>query len=258
MKEMAYGGFRATELRRRESQGNEAVAMNTARPTAVVAGVFFIVAAVASIIGLGLYGPVLNNPNYIVAVPGNDVSVFAGAFLEVITVIAVIGTAVTLFPIVKRQNEGIALGYIAGRVVEGVIIAVGILSLLTVVTLRQHFAGATGINAASLIVVGKGLVTLKNWTFLFGPNFALGVNTSMLAYLMYRSQLVPRWIAIIGLIGGPLIFASAVAVLFGFYQQVSLWGAVTALPVFAWEMCLAVWLIVKGFKPSPLLQVSEG
>jgi len=217
----------------------------------VVVGVFFIVAAVAAIIGLALEGPVLNDPRYIVG-SGDDSRVILGAFFEVILAISVIGTAVTLFPIVKRQDEGIALGYVAGRVVEAVVIVVGIISLLSVVRLRQGFAGATGADAASFVTVGKSLVAIHEWTFLFGPNLALGVNTLLLAYLMYRSRLVPRLIAVLGLIGGPLIFASGTAEMFGLYQQISVWGAIAAIPVFAWEMSLAVCLIVKGFKPSSI------
>jgi len=217
----------------------------------VVAGVFFIVAAVAAIIGLALEGPVLNDPRYIVG-SGDDSRVILGAFFEVILAISVIGTAVTLFPIVKRQDEGIALGYVAGRVVEAVVIVVGIISLLSVVRLRQGFAGATGADAASFVTVGKSLVAIHEWTFLFGPNLALGVNTLLLSYLMYRSRLVPRLIAVLGLIGGPLIFASGTAEMFGLYQQISVWGAIAAIPVFAWEMSLAVCLIVKGFKPSSI------
>lgn len=128
-----------------------------------------------------------------------------------ILAISVIGTAVTLFPIVKRQSEGIALGYVAGRVVEAVVIIVGIMSLLSVVTLRH---GAAGANTSTLVVLGRALVAVHDWTFLFGPGLAIGVNTLLLAYLMYRSGLVPRLIAVVGLIGGPLIFASSAAVLF--------------------------------------------
>ena len=223
--------------------------MNSTRTTAVVAGVFFIVAAVAAIIGFALEGPVLNDPRYIVG-SGSDARVILGGFFEVILALSVIGTSVTLFPIVKRQNEAIALGYVAGRVVEGLVIVVGIISLLTVVRLRQEFAGAAGAEAASLVNIGKSLVALHDWTFLFGPNLALGVNTLMLAYLMYRSRLVPRVIALLGLVGGPLIFVSGTAVLFGLYGQWSAWGSIAAIPVFAWEMSLAVWMIVKGFKPS--------
>ena len=224
--------------------------MNATRRSAAVAGVFFIVAAVAAIVGLALYGPVLNDANYIVRVPGDDTRVVWGAFFEVIVAIAVIGTAVTLFPIVRRQNEGIALGYVAGRIVESVVILFGLISLLSVVTLRQAFAGATGASAASLIVAGKSLVVIHNWTFLVGPSLAIGVNTLLLAYLMYRSGLVPRVIPLLGLIGGPVIFAAGTAEMFGVFQQVSVWGAIAAIPVTVWEMSLAVWMIVKGFKPA--------
>jgi len=234
--------------------------MNSTRKIAVVAGAFFVVAAVAAISGLVLYGPVLHQPNYIVSA-GDDTRVLLGAFCEVILAISVIGTAVTLFPIVKRQSEGIALGYVAGRLLEAIVIVVGIISLLSVVTLRQHVAGAAGADAASLVTVGRSLVAMHDWTFLFGPNLALGPNTLMLAYLMYRSGLVPRFIAVLGLLGGPLIFAFATAVLFGVFEQVSVWGAIAAIPVFAWEMSLAGWLIVKGFSPHPsppaMLDLSE-
>jgi hypothetical protein len=231
--------------------------MDSARRSALVAGVFFIVAAVTAIIGLALYDPVLNNSDYIVT-SGHDSQVALGAFFEVLLAISVIGTSVTLFPIVKRQNEGIALAYVAGRTLEAVVIVVGIISLLSIVTLRQDAAGAADANAASLVAVGNSLVAVHDWTFLFGPNFALGVNTLMLAFLMYRSGLVPRFIAVLGLIGGPVIFASATAVLFGLYEQVSVWGSILAIPVFAWEMSLAVWMIVKGFKPSPLTSGDTG
>jgi hypothetical protein len=228
---------------------NEGVRADPTRRTAVIAGVFFIVAAIAAIIGLVLYGPVLNHPEYIVG-SGADTRVFLGAFAEVILAISVIGTAVTLFPIVKRQNEGVALGYVAGRIVEALVIVVGIISVLSVVTLRQDLAGTAGANAASLVPVGRSLVAIHDWTFLFGPALAIGVNTLLLAYLMYASRLVPRIIAVLGLIGGPLIFASGTAVLFGLYGQTSVEGFIAAIPVTAWEMSLAVYLIVKGFRSS--------
>ena len=121
-----------------------------------------------------------------------------------ILAIAGIGTAVTLFPILKRQNEGFALGYVATRVVECTIIVVGIISVLSVVTLRQDLAGATGANAASLETVGTSLVAVKDWTFLFGPGLCAGIgNGILLGYLMYTSRLVPRYLAVLGLVGGP-------------------------------------------------------
>jgi hypothetical protein len=237
---------------------NEGVLMSSTRRIAVVTGALFIVAAAAAIVGLVLEGPVLNDPGYIVGGPGNDTRVILGAFFEVILAIAVVGTSVTLFPIVKKQNESIALSYVCGRVVEAIVIVVGMISLLAVVTLRREFAGTTDANSAALLVVGKSLVAIHDWTFLFGPSLAIGVNTLLLAYLMYSSRLVPRVIAVLGLIGGPLIFASGTAEMFGLYQQISVWGSIGALPVFAWEMSLAVWLIVKGFKPSPIISGNTG
>jgi len=228
--------------------------MKSSRQTAALAGAFFIIAAVAAMVGLVRYGPVLHDSHYVATASGGDTRILAGAFSEVILAISVIGTAVTLFPVVKRQSEGIALGYVAGRVVEAVVIIVGIMSLLSVVTMRHDAAGAT---TSTLVVAGRALVAVHAWTFLFGPGLAIGVNTLLLAYLMYRSGLVPRLIAVVGLIGGPLIFVSSAAVLFGLYDQVSAWGFVAAIPVFAWEMSLAIWLIAKGFKPSALASLGE-
>jgi len=182
--------------------------MSSARKIAVVAGVFFIVTAVAAIAGLVLYQPVLKHPGYI-AGPGADTRVTLGAFSEVILAIAVIGTAVTLYPIVKRQNQDVALGYVCGRLLEAALIVTGIISVLSVVTLRQDLAGTAGTGPAALTAVGRSLAAIHDWTFLSGPALVLGVNTLLLAYLMYRPGLVPRFIAVLGLAGGPLISAPA-------------------------------------------------
>jgi hypothetical protein len=226
--------------------------MTSTRRTAIVAGVFFLITEVTAIAGVLLYGSVLGSPDYLVSPTVDDTGVRAGAFLEVLLAIAVVGTAVTLYPIVKRQNEGMALGHVAGRLIEATIIAVGAISLLVVVTMRQDLAGTTGPEAAAAVTVGQSLVAVHNWTFLFGPKLALGVNTVLLAYLMYRSRLVPRAIAVLGLVGGSLIFASGTAVLFGLYEDLSIPGLAAAAPVLAWELSVAIWMIVKGFSPSPI------
>ncbi|MFF3689918.1 DUF4386 domain-containing protein [Streptomyces sp. NPDC002187] len=226
--------------------------MSSTRRTAVAAGVFFLITEIAAIAGLVLYRPVLSDANY-VAGAGADSRVLLGGFFEVILVAAVIGTAVTLYPVVKRQNQSVALGYVCGRLLEAAVIIVGTVGVLSVVTLRQDLAGAPGADKASLVAVGGSLVAIHDWTFLIGPNFVLGANSLLLAHLMYRSRLVPRFIAVLGLVGGPLICASAIAVMFGLYDQLSAWGSIAALPVFAWEVTLAVFLILKGFKPSPVI-----
>jgi Domain of unknown function (DUF4386) len=177
----------------------------------------------------------------------------------VILAIAGIGTAVTLFPILKRQNEGVALGYVGTRVVEcTIVVVVGIISVLSVVTLRQDLAGAAGANAASLETVGTSLVAVKDWTFLFGPGFCAGIgNGILLGYLMYSSRLVPRYLAVLGLVGGPLAVASATATLFGLYEQVSVWASIAIIPEFLWELSLGIWLIVKGFNPSAIARLED-
>ena len=225
-----------------------------------VTGVLFLITFIASIpAAFVFYAPVLDDPNYIVGA-GADTGVSLGALLEFIVVIANIGTAVVLFPIVKRQNEILALGYVTSRVLESTIIMVGVFSLLSVVSLRsgfdpaaplQDFAGATGADAALLIIAGKSLVALHDWTFLFGPGILAGVGNGMLlGYLMYRSALVPRGMAVLGLIGGPVLVAAAVAILFGVFEAGSVWQIIATMPEFFWELSLGIWLIVKGFNPS--------
>ena len=225
--------------------------MTYSRKLALATGIFFVITIIASIPAAFIfYAPVLNNPDYIVGA-GADTRVFWGAFLEVITALACIGTAVALFPIVKKQNEAVALGYVAVRVFEATLIAVGIVSLLAVVSLRQELSGASGADAASLGQLGRGLVAVHDATFLVGPGLLAGLGNGMLlGYLMYRSGLVPRRMALLGLIGGPLVTASGIAVLFGIYEQVSPVAAITAIPETLWEASLGIWLIVKGFNPS--------
>ena len=219
--------------------------MSSTRRTAVVTGVFFLVAAFPAIAALGLYQPLLGDADYVLGA-GSDAGVRAGAFLEILVAISVAGTAITLYPVLRKQHHGFALGYVCGRLLEATLIVVGILSLLAILTLRQDPAGSDD----GLLAVARALVAVHDWTFLFGPNVALGVNTTLLAWLMLRSGLVARWIPLLGLVAGPLIFASATAVLAGLYEQVSVAGTVAALPVFAWEMSLAAYLLVKGFRPS--------
>jgi hypothetical protein len=215
-----------------------------------VTGVLFLITFITSIPAFFFYVPVLDDPRYIVGA-GADTSVSLGAFLELILIIANIGTAVVLWPVVKRVNEILALGFVTARVMESVFIAVGILSLLSVVTLRQE--AAAGADVTSLVAVGESLVALHGWTFLFGPGFVVGVgNGLILGYLMYTSRLVPRGMAILGLIAGPVLMAAAIAVIFGVIEQGGLVQTIASLPEFLWELALGIWLTVRGFNPSAL------
>jgi Domain of unknown function (DUF4386) len=223
--------------------------MDSTRKTALVAGVLFILTFVTGIAGALLYGPVLSDVGYVTGA-GNDTRVVLGAFFEVFLVITNIGTAVVLFPILRRQNEGLALGYVTARLVECTFIVIGMIGVLSIVTLRQ---GATGADAGSLVAVGKSLVAIHNWTFLLGPGFVAGVgNGLVLGYLMYRSGLMPRRLAVIGLVGGPLLAASGMAVLLGVIPQFSTWQGIATLPEIVWEASIGLWLTFKGFSGSPI------
>jgi Domain of unknown function (DUF4386) len=222
--------------------------MTSLRKTALVAGIFYLITFI-SIPTLALYGPVKNHRDWILT-SGTHTGVLVGSLLEVIVALAGIGTAVTLYPVVKRQNEGVALGFVTARVLEASMIFVGVISLLSLVTLRQ--GGAAGTDAAALVTTGASHVAIYNWTMLLGQTLMPCVNALLLGSLMYRSRLVPRIIPIVGLIGAPLLLSAVIARLFLGTGHVSAWSAIATLPVAAWELSLGVWLVVKGFKPSPI------
>jgi hypothetical protein len=211
------------------TSSRKGVQINHPQTIARVTGVLFLITYLTSIPPfLFLYAPVVDDPRYIVG-GAADTSVQWGAFLELLLIIANIGTAVVLFPILRRVSEILALGYVTARVVECVFIAVGILSLLTVVTLRLE--AAAGADAGSLVAVGESLVALHDWTFVLGPGFVVGIgNGLILGYLMYRSRLVPRGMAVLGLVGGPLVMASGIAVILGVIEIGSAWQTLPAAP----------------------------
>jgi len=218
-----------------------------------VFGVLFLITFATSIPALLLYETVLRDPVGYIAGAGHDNQIFFGALLELLLILANIGTAVVLYPIARRQSEELALGYVTARLLECTFIAVGIVSILGVVTLRQQVAGA------SEGTVAYTLAALKDWTFLLGPGWVVGWgNGLLLGYLMYRSELVPRPAAWLGMIGGPLIIVSGTAVIFSGNDPGStlhsLQGLAT-IPEFLWELFLGLYCTVKGFRPSsPILR----
>ena len=181
---------------------------------------------------------------------GSHTGVLVGGFLEVIVALAGIGTAVTLYPVVRRQNEGFALGFVAARVLEAGMIFTGVVSLLSLVTLRQDLGAAAGANAAALITTSAAHAAIYKWTFLLSQSILPGINALLLGSLMYRSRLVPRIIPVVGLIGAPFLICTVIATLFGGMKLGS--PEFAAVPVAAWEFSLGVWLVVKGFRPSPI------
>jgi hypothetical protein len=214
--------------------------------------VLYLITFISSIPAVFLLNPILNDPNYIIGA-GADTQVRLGAALDLVNAFACIGTAVALFSVVKRQHEGLALGFVTTRMFEAAVIVIGVVSLLAVVTLRQ--AGAAGTDAASLVAVGRALVAVRDWTFLLGPSLMPAFNAALLGYLMYRSRLVPRAIPVLGLIGAPLVFSSTVGTMFGINEPMSPWTGIATLPIFLWELSLGLWLAIRGFDPTaPILR----
>jgi hypothetical protein len=239
-----------------QASTTQRVPMDSTRKTALVAGIFYVISFI-SIPTLLLYGPVKNQRDFI-ASSGSNTAVLWGCLLEVIVALAGIGTAVTLFPVVKRQNEGMALGFAASRTLEAAMIFVGVASLLSLVTLRQDLGAGTGADGASLITVGASHVATYNWAFTLGQSLMPGVNALLLGTLMYRSRLVPRVLPLIGLVGAPIHLAAVVATMFGLIDRLSPVAGVAVLPVAAWELSLGIYLIVKGFKPCPITDAMRG
>jgi Domain of unknown function (DUF4386) len=218
--------------------------MSPHRKTSLAAGALYLLTFV-SIPTLALYGPV-HDANYIVG-PGPDTGVMLGGILEIIVALAGIGTAVALYPVVKRQSEGVALGFVGTRVLEAGTIFAGVACLLSVVTLRQAGAGA------GALVTGQALVAMYDRLFLVGQSFLPAMNALLIGSLLYQSRLVPRILPLIGFIGAPMLVASDIAVLFGLIGRSAPPAAILALPIALWEFSLGVWLVAKGFKPSPIL-----
>ena len=224
------------------------IPMDSTRKTALVAGIFYLITFI-SIPTLAVYPPVMNHRDWILG-SGSHTGVLVGGFLEVIVALAGVGTAVTLYPVVKRQNEGVALGFVAARVFEAGMIVTGVVSLLSLVTLRQELGAAAGANAAALVTTAASHVATYKWTFLLSQSLMPAINALLLGSLMYRSRLVPRIIPVMGLIGAPLLICTVVATLFGGFKLGS--PELAAVPVAAWELSLGLWLMVKGFRPCPI------
>jgi hypothetical protein len=228
------------------------VPMDPVRRTALWAGVLYLITFASSIPAAFYFlAPVLDDPDYVLG-PGADTRVVTGGLLDMVNAFACIGTAVVLFPLLKRQNEAVALGFVTSRLLEAAIISVGVVSLLGVVALRQGMAGTAGTDDASLTTVGTALVAVRDYTFHLGPGVMAGVNALLLGSLMYRSGLVPRVIPLMGLIGAPLLISAKVATVLGVNDDSTAWSLIALAPIFVWELSLGVWMAVKGFRPSPI------
>jgi Domain of unknown function (DUF4386) len=230
--------------------------MNSNRKTAKIVGVLFILAAVTAVIGLNLYNPILNGPDYLLKGSEHANQVILGAVMELILVVSAVGTATTMFPLLRQYNETIALWHVCFRFLEAIIITVGVISVLSLLTLSQEFVAAGAPDPSSFHSSGIILQAIHDWTFMLGPLFMLGINTMMYSYIFYKTKLVPRFISILGMTGASCVFICSLFVMFGVFPQISFWGAVLAVPVAANEMILAVWLLVKGFNENAITSLT--
>lgn len=213
------------------------------RRISLAAGILFLITFAASIPALALFQSVLDDPAAYIAGGGHDARIHLGVVLELVVVLANIATAVVLYPVLRRWSEILSLGYVTARIVESTFIAAGILAVLGVVSLRTDDP-----SAATLAV---SLAQIKDWTFLLGPGVMVGLgNGLILGWLMYRSQLVPRRMAMLGLVGGPLILISGLAVLFGAIEPGGTAQALATVPEFLWELSLGLYLTFRGFRPA--------
>ena len=224
--------------------------MDATRKVALAGGIAYLVTFAASLPQLKLFADVIADPTGYISSPGSNTAVQVGSVLEILTAASGVATAVILYPVTRRVSRTAAIGFVTSRVVEAALILVGVVSILSVLTLQQHFAGATGAQAQAVGVTGESLVTMRQWTFLLGPGVMAGVNDLFLGYILYRSGLVGRVIPIIGLVGGPLILVSDLMTILGVWGQTSGFGFLFGLPVGVFEFSVGVYLTVKGFRPA--------
>jgi hypothetical protein len=191
-----------------------------------------------------------------VAVEASNASLKWGAVLEFGLIVTQIGTAVVIYPLVRRQSETVSLGYVCARIMESVFAAIGLISIITIVSLADALVGASGPEATALVVHGDTLAQTYDWAFRWGPGLVAGIgNGLMLGYLMYKSELVPRRMALLGLIGGSLLIFSFVMQLIGVYKNGEGPSGLLTLPEAAWELSLGIYCALKGFRlSSPLAQ----
>lgn len=223
--------------------------MNTNRKTAIIAGILFITATAASLLGTGFTGSILDAPDYLIKIFANQNQIIIGVLLKFIAAGTSAGIAISLYPILRKYNEGLALGSVGFRLVEGVFYIVAALGLLSLLSLSQEYASAGSPAASTFQILGTLMLAVRNWASQLGV-IAFTVGALMYYYVFYQSKLIPRFISGWGFIGAALSLA---AVLLTFFDQLVPFSTVFILfnfPIFLQEMVLAVWLIAKGFNPS--------
>jgi hypothetical protein len=228
------------------------------RRTAMVTGILYLITFAASIPAVFLLGPIIDDPSFVIG-SGSTTLVGLGAVLDMVNALAAIGTAVAVFSVVKRVHEGFALGFVMTRMLEAAVIAIGVVSLLGLLTLRQDGVAADETGAA--VVVGRTLVAVRDWTFLLGPILMAALNALMFGTLLFRGRLVPRVIPAIGLVGAPIAIAFVIATTLGLSEQGGTFQAIAGAPFFIWELAVGLWMVFKGFdRKAPVVAaaIAEG
>ncbi len=225
------------------------------RIDAIITGVFFIAAAATSIIALKLYQPALSG-DFLVQTSQNAQAVVFGALNELLLVATAAGTGIMLYPYLRKYNEQLGLAYFCFRLLEAIFILIGTLSVLGIVSLSKAYTANPAADKATYTAIGTTLIAIHDWTFMLGPNFMLGINTFIYSYVFFKSRLIPRAISAIGILGAVMIFIAAHLEMFGVMPQLSTGGMLMAIPIFVYEMTLAIYLIVKGFSINAIKSLS--
>jgi len=228
--------------------------MNPNRKTAIIVGLLFITATVTSVLGGSLIAFITGSPDGLLNVSANEAQMITGVLLVLVDAIAVAFIAILMFPLLKKQNEALALGYVGLRIFEAVAFIVGAISVLSVVTLAQkHAAGA--LDVSYFQALGTLLIGVYDWTWIVGPLIFFALSTLPFYYLLYKSRLIPRWLSGWGFVGGVLIIAQGVLAMFGLSSMLEMF---LFIPIAVQEMVMAVWLIIKGFNPSAITPGIKG
>ena len=229
--------------------------MNSNRKAAIIVGVLFITATVAGILSVVFSGSILDAPDYLIKVSANESRVIIGALFVLIMAFACTGIAIWLYPVIRKHNEALALGSVGFRLIEGVFHLVGVIGLLSLVTLSQEYVKAGAPDASYFQSLGTLLLAARDWAGVLG-SFAFILGALMYYYIFYQSKLIPRWLSVWGLIGVPLWIAAELLIMFGLIESFSTNAILLDIPIAVNEMVLAVWLIVKGFNSSAIASLS--
>ena len=229
--------------------------MNSNRKNAIIVGVLFIIATVAGVLSGVFLGPILDAPDYLINVSANETQVIIAGLFMLIMGFAVAGIGIMMYPIFKKHNEALALGYVCLRIIEGVLFIVSVVSLLSLLTLSQEFVKAGAPDASHFQTLGTLLQEESYWAYHMGT-ISFGLAAPMFYYLLYKSKLIPRFLSVWGLIGVLPWLAVSLLIMFGSITESSVLETFLYAPIAVNEMVLAVWLIVKGFNSSAIVSES--